>query len=212
MSNTTEESPDLDQSPATASPRRTVTLAIPSGRGLVRVVATLLVLLLVATVVVEAVRLHDLSHDRSRLRSQLKTINGQAPQGGPAATGLSLLERGAITAATEYAIDFATYNYKNFDAQLALTESHSVDPFLTQYKNEAAPLRADIIRVKSVSTAKVISAGIATISPSRAVVDLFLDQTISNSASPTPKVEPQRVEMTLARRGGRWLISKVLLP
>jgi Mce-associated membrane protein len=93
-----------------------------------------------------------------------------------------------------------------------LTESHAVDPFLSQYKSKTAQLRSAIVKAQSVSTAKVIGAGVASSSSTTVVVDLFLDQTISNSGSPTPRVESQRVEMTLVHRGGSWLISKVLLP
>jgi hypothetical protein len=193
-------------------PRRSVTVSLPSGRGLVRAVGALIVVVLIATMVVEAVRLHDLSNDKSHLAAQLNAAHGQAPDGTGSGAGLSDVERSALAAAKTYATEFATYNYRDFDSQLALTESHSIDPFLSQYRSEAAPLRSSIIKVKSVSTAKVISAGIASISSTNAVADLFLDQTISNSSRTTPQVEPQRIEMTLTRRGGRWLISKVLLP
>jgi hypothetical protein len=209
----TGDPPDTDPRAGGRSARRTVTLSLPTGNGLVRLVGALLVVVLVAIVVVEAVRLHDLSHDKSRLSQQLKDLSGVAPTtSASSAAGLSTLQQSALAAARTYATEFATYNYKDFNAQLALTESHSIDPFLTQYRTEAAPLRADIVKVKSVSTGKVISAGVASISPTTAVVDLFLNQTISNSASSTPRVESQRVEMTLTRRGSQWLISKVLLP
>ncbi len=212
MSSTSEKPSALDE-PASMPARRSVTVPLPSGNGLVRSIGALLVVLLIATVVVEAVRLHDLSHDKSTLSAQLRAVRGEAPTGGPSAsTGLSDLERSALAAATTYTTEFATYNYRDFDSQLALTESHSIDPFLSQYKTEAAPLRKDIVNVKSVSTGKVVGAAIASISPTSAVVDLFLNQTISNNASSTPRVEPQRVEMTLSRRGSQWLISKVLLP
>jgi Mce-associated membrane protein len=156
----------------------------------VRGIGILLVLLLIATVIVEAVRLNDSSSG--------KTLSG--------------FQRSALNAARIYATEFATYSYKDFDAQVALTESHAVDPFLSQYKSKTAQLRSAIVKAQSVSTAKVIGAGVASSSSTTVVVDLFLDQTISNSGSPTPRVESQRVEMTLVHRGGSWLISKVLLP
>jgi hypothetical protein len=56
----------------------------------------------------------------------------------------------------------------------------------------------------------VISAAIASISETQAVVDLFLDQTIVNTKG--SHVDAQRVEMTLVHRGSTWLISKVVLP
>jgi Mce-associated membrane protein len=196
--------------------RRSVTVPLPSGRGLTVGISVLLAALLVATVIVEAVRLHDLSHDKSKLRSELAQLSGSVPTGtlisGSSPAGMTALQQSALTAATTYAAEFATYNYNDFDSQLALVESHSVDPFLTQYKRETAQLQPDIVKAKSVSTGKVISAGVASITPTKAVVDVFLNQTIGNSGSSTPRVDSQRVEMTLTRRGNQWLISNVLLP
>ena len=197
------------------SPRRSVTVPLPSGRGLTVSIAVLLVVMAVATIVVEAVRLHDLSHDKSKLRSQLAHLSGSIPTGTASDSsqqGMTTLQQSALAAAKTYAAEFATYNYKDFDSQLALVESHSVDPFLSQYKRETEQLKPDIVKAQSVSTGKVISAGVESISPTKAVVDVFLNQTISNSGSSTPRVDSQRVQMTLARRGDQWLISNVLLP
>jgi Mce-associated membrane protein len=176
----------------------------------------MLVMVMVAIIIVEAVRLHDLSHDKSKLRSQLAQLSGTIPNGsaspGGSQPGMTALQQSALTAAKIYAAEFATYNYRDFDSQLALVESHSVDPFLSQYKRETEQLKPDIVKAQSVSTGKVISAGVESISPTRAVVDVFLNQTISNSGSSTPRVDSQRVQMTLSRHGDRWLISNVLLP
>jgi Mce-associated membrane protein len=191
MTNTADETAGASPAvPAKEVTRRSLTVPLPSGTGLARGIGALLVLLLVATVVVAAVRLGRASPGRS----------------------LSGFQRGALSAATTYAAEFATYDYKDFNAQVALTESHSVDPFLSQYQAKTAQLRSAIIRAKSVSRAKVISAGIASISSTAAVVDVFLDQTISNSESTAPRVESQRVQITMVRRGDRWWLSKVLLP
>jgi len=198
------------------SQRRSVTVPLPSGRGLMVTISALLALVLVAIVVVEAVRLHDLSRDKSKLRTQVAQLSGSIPAGTPspgsAAPGMSALQQSALTVAKTYAAEFATYNYKNFDSQVAAIESHSVDPFLTQYKRETAQLKPAIVSAHSVSAGKVISAGVVSITSTTAVVDVFLNQTIGNSGSTTPRVDSQRVEMTLSRHGNQWLISNVLLP
>jgi hypothetical protein len=123
---------------------------------------------------------------------------------------LSPSARGAIAAATTYAADFATYSYGGLDAAFAKTESHSVDPFLSQYRNETAQLRATLVKAKASSSAKIVSAGIASLTSTSAVVDLFLNQTIINSSG--THVDAQRVEMTLQLQHNEWLISKVVLP
>jgi hypothetical protein len=95
-----------------------------------------------------------------------------------------------------------------------VTEARAVSPFLGQYRTETAGIQHDLVKLKSVSTGKVLSAGVVSIAPSAAVVDLFLDQTIVNSAAATPRVESERVQMTLTRAGATspWKIAKVSLP
>ncbi|MGN6475311.1 MAG: hypothetical protein ACTHK4_16900 [Mycobacteriales bacterium] len=147
-----------------------------------------------AGAVVAGVRTDDLASKNDRLEHNLSSY-----------------ELGALAAARSYTLTFATYRYDDLDADFAATEAHSVDPFLSQYRSKTELLRTTLIAAKASSTATVVSAGLASISPTRAVVDLFLDQTIVNSRGTQPATT-QRVELTLARRHGRWLISNLVLP
>jgi hypothetical protein len=67
-----------------------------------------------------------------------------------------------------------------------------------------------LVKAKATSSAKIVSAGIASLTSTSAVVDLFLNQTITNSSG--THVDAQRVEMTLQLQHNEWLISKVVLP
>lgn len=124
---------------------------------------------------------------------------------------LSSFELSALKAARSYTLIFATYRYDDLDADFAATEAHAVDPFLSQYRSKTQLLRSALVAAKASSTAKVVSAGLASISATRAVVDLFLDQTIVNVRGSQPATT-QRVELTLVRRDGQWLISNLVLP
>jgi hypothetical protein len=169
---------------------RSVTVRVPTVRVLVGVVA---VVALIAGAVVAGVKTHDLASKNRRLEH-----------------GLSSFDVGALQAARSYAITFATYDYDSLDADFAKTEAHSIDPFLSQYKSETAQLRPTLVQAKASSSATVISEGLASVSSTSAVVDLFLNQTIENSKG--THVDAQRVEMTLVRRHGTWLILRVVLP
>ncbi|HVW79520.1 MAG TPA: hypothetical protein VHB69_01090 [Mycobacteriales bacterium] len=149
--------------------------------------------LVVADLLVAAVRSHDVAASRSRLEHSLP----------PSA-------RSAMQAAEIYAIDFATYTYGDLDAAFAKTEAHSIDPFLSQYRKETAQLRATLVQAKASSTATVVSEGVASLTADSAVVDLFLNQTVKNTGG--THVDAQRVEMTLQWRNHTWLISEVVLP
>jgi len=149
---------------------------------------------LIADLVVAGVRAHDLVSKNDRLQHQLSSF-----------------ELGALHAARDYTVTFATYRYDELDADFAATEAHSVDPFLSQYRSRTAGLRSTLVAAKASSTAKVISAGLASISANGAVVDLFLDQTIVNIRGAQPATT-QRVKLTMVHRNGKWLISNVELP
>ena len=193
----------------TAAPDRpSVTVTLPSRRALIRGTVVVVLLALIAAVTVEAVRISDLSNTKSALSTQLL----QADAGG--GTTAAADRASALNAATAYTVAFATYSYQHLAQDFAVTESHAVEPFLSQYRKETAGIRADLVKLKSISTGRVLSAGVASITSTSAVVDLFLDQTIVNSASAKPRVESQRVQMTLSRSGAGspWQISKVALP
>lgn len=169
---------------------REVTLRLPA---MSRVLGGAAAAALIAGSVIAGVRTHDLMNDKEQLSHSLSSF-----------------ERGALQTARSYAITFATYRYDELDADFASTEAHAVDPFLAQYRSTTDQLRDTLTKARASSTAKVISAGLSSISATQAVVDLFLDQTIVNAKG--SHVDAQRVEMTLVRRGDRWLISKVVLP
>jgi hypothetical protein len=165
------------------------------------------VVLAIAGVVVGGVRTHHAFATDDRLSHELTTSRAQLEQ---RASEMPTLGVSAVTAAQSYAIDFATYTYDNLDAAFAKTESHSVDPFLSQYRNETAQLRATLVKAKASSSATIVSAGLVSLTATSAVVDLFLNQSITNSSG--NHVDAQRVQMTLQFEQGEWLISKVVLP
>lgn len=196
---TNEPTDQPSTEPVEPPPRRSVTLTLPSARSLLRGLAAVIILALVVTVIVESVHIHHL--DASRSASSPVQLN--------AAAGLDATSRSALAAATGYAEAFATYDYRHLAQDFAVTEAHSVDPFLSEYKKETAAIQPNLAKLKSSSTGKVRSAGVVSVGPTTAVVDVFLDQTIVNSAAPKPRLDPQRLTMSLSRVAGQWKITKV---
>jgi Mce-associated membrane protein len=193
--------PIADEAEPRSTPdRKSVTVTLPSSRVVLRLLGGLMVLALMATVVVESIHIHNL--DNSRTTSSLPPLQ-------PSGSGLDATSRSAIAAATSYAEAFATYNYLHLAADFGATESHAVDPFLTEYQKETAQLRPSLIKAKASSTGTVKSAGIVSVTPTTAVVDVFLDQAVVNAGSSQPRVDSQRVQMSLTRVNNEWKISKV---
>jgi hypothetical protein len=175
-----------------SEPGRSVTLRMPS-TGLLRgLIGVLVAAALVAGSVVAGVRTHDLESKSKRIDEGLSYV------------------RGVLNVARGYAITFATYRYDDLDADFAATAAHSVNPFLTQYRDLTAQIRPGLQKARSSSTAKIVSAGVSSITLTSAVVELLLNQTITNKKG--TRTVAQRVEMTLVRRDNHWLISNVVLP
>jgi hypothetical protein len=184
--------------------RRAVTIPLPSGRSALRALLAVVFAALIATVVIESVHIHNEPARPGQPVSQ------PIP---PAASSLDALRESAVTAATGYATTFATFDYRHLSQDFAATEAHAAEPFLSEYKKETASLRRYDLRLKTVSTGKVLSAGVVSVTSTSAVVDLFVDQTTMNSARSKSLVQPQRMEMTLTRgsANSEWKISKILL-
>ncbi len=58
-------------------------------------------------------------------------------------------------------------------------------------------------------TAEVVSSSVVRASENRVVLLLFVDQTTTSTRLEGPKVDLNRVRMTLSRTGGQWLVSGV---
>jgi hypothetical protein len=181
--------------------RKSVTVTLPSARIVFRALAVVVVLALVATVVVESVHIHHL--DQSTSSGSLPPL--PSTNGG----GLDATSRSAIAAASTYAQAFATYNYLHLTQDFAVTEGHSIDPFLTEYRKETAAIRPSLVKAKASSTGTVRSAGIVSVTPTTAEVDVLLNQSVINAASSKPQVQFHGAMMTLTRVAGEWKIVKL---
>jgi Mce-associated membrane protein len=56
-----------------------------------------------------------------------------------------------------------------------------------------------------------VQAGVVSATGDRAVVLLAVDQTITNTNSPQPRVERNRMQLTLLKQDGKWRLDDVQL-
>lgn len=112
----------------------------------------------------------------------------------------------AVAAAKVYATDVASYSYRHLHRDFGRVEKESTDPFRSDFRQSSATLSKVLVQYKAVATAKVLRAGIESISSSRAVVLLFVNQSVKNSAQGT-STDTNRIEVTLVRGGDGWLIK-----
>jgi Mce-associated membrane protein len=117
----------------------------------------------------------------------------------------------ALAAAQTYAVDVASYDYRTLDQNFALVTSHSTGEFKQQFTKASGAIKPLIVQYKGTAKATVLSAGVVKASTESVTVVMFVDQTVTNSNAATPRVDRNRVSMTVSRHGGQWLIEKVEL-
>lgn len=117
----------------------------------------------------------------------------------------------ALEAARGYAKDLSTYNYTNLAGNFASVTANARGGFAQQYKQVSTSLTELIKQNQAVSEGSVLSAGLVDADENRAVVALFVDQKITNTNSPQPRIDRNRMQMTLVHENGRWLIDDIKL-
>ncbi|HEY0560565.1 MAG TPA: hypothetical protein VGD03_09805 [Frankiaceae bacterium] len=117
----------------------------------------------------------------------------------------------ATAAARSYALDFSTYDYRHLDADFARVQSHLTGSFKADYASTSGSLKQLITQYRGVSTAQVVGAAPSHVGAEHATVLLFLDQTVTNTAAPDPRLDRNRLTLSLLRAGDHWLVSDLQL-
>jgi Mce-associated membrane protein len=97
---------------------------------------------------------------------------------------------------------------QNFDQVLA----GATGEFKDMYSQSSTQLRQLLIDNKASAHGVVIDSAVQSASKDKVVVLLFVDQSVSNSAVPDPRIDRSRIKMTMEYVDGRWRASKVELP
>ncbi len=84
--------------------------------------------------------------------------------------------------------------------------------FKDMYSQSSGELRQLLIENKASARGVVIESAVQSISTDKAVVLLFVDQSVSNTKLPDPRIDRSRMKMTLEKVDGRWRAAKVELP
>jgi Mce-associated membrane protein len=118
----------------------------------------------------------------------------------------------ALAAARTGASDVATYSYAHLHRDFAKVEGESTPAFRRSFVQSSGGLTKVLSQYKATATAKVLAAGISSITSTKAVAILFVNQTVKNTAQKGgPTTDDSRIEITLVRSGGRWLIDRLKL-
>lgn len=117
----------------------------------------------------------------------------------------------ALAAGRAYSIDIASYDYRSLTKDFAVVEQHSTPTFAASYSQSTKTLSTVLTQFHAVASATIAAAGVESATTSRAVVLVFVNQTVTNTAQKKPTKEPSRVEIVLLRQHGQWLIDDLRL-
>lgn len=104
--------------------------------------------------------------------------------------------------------DLATYDYRDLDGNFSHVAARATDRFAGQLRALTDELGPELRQTRAVATATARSAGVVSADAGKAVVAVFVDQTVTNTKSPEPRVERSRMELTLIREGGVWRLDQ----
>lgn len=116
----------------------------------------------------------------------------------------------AIAAATSGVATVLSYDYRHLAADFGRAEALLTPRFRAQYvKTTAKTVEPLAAKYKATTTADVAAAGSVSNTVDRAEVLVFVDQTVTNSQLAAPRLDRSRINVTLVRSHGRWLIDNL---
>ncbi|QNG21176.1 hypothetical protein G4H71_04405 [Rhodococcus triatomae] len=68
-----------------------------------------------------------------------------------------------------------------------------------------------IRQYQGTSSGEIVEAGLVSGDRDRAEVIVFLDQTVTNTNSPEPRIDRNRMQLSLIREGDQWKLTDVQL-
>ena len=117
-----------------------------------------------------------------------------------------------LSTAKTASVDMTTYNYKNLAVFFSTIEGVSTPNYIAVVEKDKPLLTEAFTQGHASSTASVVGSGISSMTATKAVVVLFVDQTVTNTLTKAPTKDLSRVELTLDRQHGKWLVDQVQLP
>lgn len=119
---------------------------------------------------------------------------------------------GAQQAAVRYAQVLTSIDSNNVDQNFTEVLNGATGEFKDMYSQSSAQLRQLLVDNKATAHGVVIDSAVQSATDDEVVVLLFVDQTVSNTATPDPRIDRSRIKMTLEKVDGAWRASKVQIP
>lgn len=118
----------------------------------------------------------------------------------------------ALRTANAYAVILTSVDTDNLDANFTAVLDGATGEFHDMYAKSSTELRKLLIDHKATGHGVVIDSAVKSADTHEVVVLLFVDQTVTNTEVPDPRVDRSRIVMTMQNIDGRWKAAKVDLP
>lgn len=115
----------------------------------------------------------------------------------------------AQSAAVSYAEILTSIDYNHVDENFKEVLDGATGEFKAQYLQSSVELRQLLIENKATAHGVVKDSRVLESSKDNAVVQLDVEQTVSNTKLSAPRLDRSRMTMTMEKLDGRWLASKV---
>lgn len=117
--------------------------------------------------------------------------------------------RAALAAAQRYAVVLTSIDTNNVDQNFTQVLDGATGEFKDVYSQSASQLRQVLIDNKAMSKGIVVDSAIKSATKTKVEVLLFVDQSVTNTVNPEPRIDRSRVAITMELVDNRWLASKV---
>lgn len=118
----------------------------------------------------------------------------------------------AQAAAVSYAGVLTSIDSDKVDENFNQVLAGSTGEFRDMYSKSSVQLRQLLIDNKATAHGVVVESAVQSATKDKVVVLLFVDQSVSNTSVPDPRIDRSRIKMTLEKVDGQWRTSKVELP
>lgn len=118
----------------------------------------------------------------------------------------------ALDAAEKYTLVLTSVDPGAIDQNFAEILDGATGEFKDVYSASSAQLRQLLIDNKASAHGVVLESAVQSATKDKAVVLLFVDQSVSNTNVPDPRIDRSRIKMTMEYVDGRWRASQVELP
>ena len=102
-----------------------------------------------------------------------------------------------------------SFDYKTVDKSTAASEKLMTARFKKKYSDTAERVRADAPGLKAVVKAQVVASSVVSAKKDKVKTLLFVNQTTTRTNLAQPRVDLNRVEVTLVKDGNDWRVDNI---